>query len=177
VRLTLNVGETFNDFGIDQLYEDAGRGDESLHPLWAALLKARRAGEAVEALWEQDQAAYAEAFKETARRLLAVRELSVGVEVVVNQSLDVSEWGELADELDNTARPVTPLPMIGTAPDWSDGTPADALRRAGFTTWTVRREETGIRKNVDKNQYRFSLFASDYGAMVKSVDRFLPMFR
>jgi len=27
----------------------------------------------------------------------------------------------------------TPLPMTGTAPDWTDGALADALRRAGLT--------------------------------------------
>ena len=65
--------------------------------------------------------------------LLAERGLSVGVEVAVNQALDVPEWDELADELENTARSATLLPMSGTAPDWSNGTPADALRRAGLT--------------------------------------------
>lgn len=126
---------------VTAMYEEAGkiikaveeRGAEGRHPLAAALAKARSAAEAVEALWEQDQAAYAEAYKETARRLLAERGLSVGVEVAVNQALDVPEWDELADELENTARSVTLLPMSGTAPDWTDGTPADALRRAGLT--------------------------------------------
>ena len=126
---------------VTAMYEEAAeiikaveaRAAESFHPSEAALAKARRVAEAVEARWEQDQADYAEAYKETVGRLLAERGLSVGVEVAVNQALDVPEWDELADELEEAARSATPLPMSGTAPDWSDGTPADALRRAGLT--------------------------------------------
>lgn len=126
---------------VTALYKEASeiikaveeRAAQSGHPLAAALAKARRAADAVEALWEQDQAAYTEAYKETARQLLAERGLSVGVEIAVNQALDAPEWDELVDELENAVRAATPLPMTGTAPDWSDGTPADALRRAGLT--------------------------------------------
>lgn len=126
---------------VTAMYEEAGkiikaveeRAAESAHPLAAALIEARSAADAVEARWEQDQADYAEAYKETVGRLLAERGVSVGVEVSVNQALDVPEWDELADELESAARSATPLPMTGTAPDWSGGTPADALRRAGLT--------------------------------------------
>lgn len=126
---------------VTAMYEEAAlirqaveeRAAESFHPSEAALAKARRVAEAVEARWEQDQADYAESYKETVGRLLAERGLSVGVEVAVNQSLDVPEWDELADELESAARSATPLPMSGTVPDWSGGTPADALRRAGLT--------------------------------------------
>lgn len=109
---------------VTAMYEEAGkiikaveeRAAESAHPLAATLIEARRAADAVEARWEQDQADYAEAYKETVGRLLAERGVSVVVEVSVNQVLDVPEWDELADELENTARSATPLPMTGTAP-------------------------------------------------------------
>ena len=37
------------------------------------------------------------------------------------------------DELHEHARKNAPLPMTGAAPDWTSGTPADALHRAGLT--------------------------------------------
>ena len=43
------------------------------------------------------------------------------------------EWDPLIDELHEHARKNAPLPMTGAAPDWTSGTPADALHRAGLT--------------------------------------------
>lgn len=43
------------------------------------------------------------------------------------------EVAELVDELHAHAQKAAFLPMTGEVPDWSDGTPADALRRAGRT--------------------------------------------
>ena len=42
------------------------------------------------------------------------------------------EWDPLIDELHEHARKNAPLPMTGAAPDWTSGTPADALHRAGL---------------------------------------------
>lgn len=99
------------------------------HPTAAALAAAAARNDAVHQLWEQDQGAYLEAYTATLRRLLAERGMSVDIEVAVENV----EWSELEDNLHTAARAVTPLPMTGEWPDWSDGTPADALRRAGLT--------------------------------------------
>lgn len=100
------------------------------HPLAATLAQARRAVQAVDELWERDLAAYREAYGETVRRLLSDRGASVEVEIV-DHSLE--QRTDLAIELEDAARKATPLPMSGAVPDWTRGTPADALRRAGLT--------------------------------------------
>jgi hypothetical protein len=46
-------------------------------------------------------------------------------------------WDAMAQQVYGYAREHTPLPMTGAVSDWSDGTPADALGRAGLT-YTAR---------------------------------------
>lgn len=65
---------------------------------------------------------------------LAERGATCGVELVPERSAGTSSrWDGLADELDAYVREHAPLPMTGAAPDWSEGTAGDALRRAGLT--------------------------------------------
>lgn len=100
-------------------------------PLAAALTAAENAMSAAFELWEQDQAAYREAYTAAIRQALTDRGLMVEVEVV--EARGELEWDPLIDELHEYARKNAPLPMTGTAPDWTNGTPADALHRAGLT--------------------------------------------
>lgn len=114
------------------------RATETEHPLLAPLLEARQSREAVDALWEQDQAAYLAAYAATARHVLSERGARVNLEMLISTPgtsgpNDTPEWNDLTDELHQIARESTPLPMTGQVPDWTDGTPADALRRAGRT--------------------------------------------
>jgi hypothetical protein len=93
---------------------------------------------AVELLWEQDQAAYIEAYAATARRALSERGASAGLELLIDapgalRAAATPAWDAVAEELHQIACDTTPLPMTGNAPDWTDGTPADALRRAGLS--------------------------------------------
>lgn len=100
-------------------------------PLVAALTAAENAMSAAFELWEQDQAAYREAYTAAIRQALTDRGLMVEVEVV--EACGEWEWDPLIDELHEYARKNAPLPMTGAAPDWTNGTPADALHRAGLT--------------------------------------------
>lgn len=100
-------------------------------PLVAALTAAENAMSVPFKLWEQDQAAYREAYTAAIRQALTDRGLMVEVEVV--EARGELEWNPLIDELHEYARKNAPLPMTGTAPDWTNGTPADALHRAGLT--------------------------------------------
>jgi hypothetical protein len=100
-------------------------------PLAAALTAAETAEETARELWEQDQAAYREAYTAAIRQALTDRGLTVEVEVV--EARGELEWDPLIDELHEHARKNAPLPMTGAAPDWTSGTPADALHRAGLT--------------------------------------------
>ena len=54
---------------------------------------------------------------------------------------ETETWDYLSSQLHEVARARTPLPMTGEAPDWSAGTPAESLRRAGLT-YTARAQET-----------------------------------
>ena len=102
-------------------------------PLAAALTAAETAEETARELWEQDQAAYRDAYAAAIRQALTDRGLTVEVEVVEPSGAELGEWDPLVDELHEHARKNAPLPMTGAAPDWTSGTPADALHRAGLT--------------------------------------------
>jgi hypothetical protein len=89
---------------------------------------------AIERLWEQDRAAYTEAYKATAQRYLTERGATCGVEIVeARPHSDPLTWDSLAEQVDEYARKHTPLPMTGSAPDWGDMNAPAALRRAGRT--------------------------------------------
>lgn len=115
-------------------------------PLAAALTAAETAEETARELWEQDQSAYREAYTAAIRQALTDRGLTVEVEVV--EARGELEWDplvyELVDELHEHARKNAPLPMTGAAPDWTNGTPADALHRAGLT-YVARAQADGSR--------------------------------
>lgn len=72
------------------------------------------------------------------QRTLAERGANVTVELLIDApgaswAADVPQWDLVSEDLHQVAREKTPLPMTGQAPDWSDGTPADALRRSGHS--------------------------------------------
>lgn len=123
------------------LFEESGsivraveaRAAAEQHPLMPALIAARRAQDAVEKLWDADLAAYQAAYRDTVRAAIAERGGHVDVELVPYAEPESWEADELADQLHTLARESTPLPMTGHAPDFTDGTPADGLRRAGLT--------------------------------------------
>jgi hypothetical protein len=144
VRLQLDTVDTLNDFGIADLCdEEAGKANERAgdHSLTDAQREeANELTEEIQSLWEQDEAAYAAAYLTTAQRYLTERGATCGVEFAVVPPYAQMRWKEgLAEQVHEYARRHTPLPMTGSAPDWTDGLPADALRRAGLT-YTARAE-------------------------------------
>ncbi|MFI6134035.1 hypothetical protein [Micromonospora sp. NPDC051141] len=143
-RLHLSADDVFADFGISQLYDadlDAAIEAASADGLSDEQADAVGAREtAIEALYQQDRDAYAAAYLDVARDWLAKRGLTTGVELVrtdydhrgYSQNRQ-PEWNVVNDALDEHARRNTPLPQTGALPDWSNGTPADAIRTAGRT--------------------------------------------
>lgn len=136
VRLAVDVEGAFDDFGLYELYE-ADREQAIEHEQDDSLTEeqAAEAGaitDAIDRLLEQDQAAYREAYIAAVRQALTRRGLTADVEAV-DQETESITWDPFTEELHEHARATTPLPMTGEAPDWTDGTPADALRRAGLT--------------------------------------------
>jgi hypothetical protein len=143
-RIHLNADDMFADFGISQLYDadlDAAIEAASADDLSDEQADAASAREtAIEALYQQDRDAYAAAYLDVARAWLEKRGLTTGVELVrtdydhpgYNPNRQ-PEWNVVNDALDEHARQNTPLPQTGAPPDWSNGTPADAIRAAGRT--------------------------------------------
>lgn len=123
----LGLADLF-DHDLDQAMDEQSRDDLSEEQAEAA----DRLVSVLDQLWERDLAAYAAAYLETARAYLQQRGITVGVEAVPEPDGGAS-WDALIEELHEHALKTTPLPMTGEAPDWSDGKPADALRRAGLT--------------------------------------------
>lgn len=144
VRLAFDAEDVFFDFGISDLYEQ--ERDQAIERADAdGLTDAQRdaaddLAAAIERLWEQDQAAYTEAYQATAQRCLTERGATCDVELVaVPAGGALARWDGLEERIHEYARQRTPLPMTGSAPDFTEGTPADALRRAGLT-YTSRAE-------------------------------------
>jgi hypothetical protein len=141
VRLEFDADDVFYDFGISDLYEQERERavERTFDDLPDEQLTAAEAlAASIERLWEQDQAAYAQAYLATAQRYLTERGATCGVELVaVPRTGDPTKWDELAEQVHDYAREHTPLPMTGSTPDVTEGTPADALRRAGLT-YTAR---------------------------------------
>jgi hypothetical protein len=141
VRLHFVADLTLADFSIGDLFEHDR--DQAVESTYDETLTdeqqdaAEAVVDAIEQLWETDQAAYAEAYRATAARYLTDRGATCGVELVGLPADGKYAWDGLAEQVDEYAREHTPLPMTGSAPDWSEGTPADALRRAGLT-YTAR---------------------------------------
>ncbi len=139
VRLALDPYDVLFDLGIGDLYEQ--ERDQAAEATYDdGLTDAQRDAaetlvDAIEALWEQDQAAYVEAYRAAAQRYLTECGATCGVEIVAAPlpHPDPLRWDGLAEQVDEYARSHAPLPMTGEVPDYSDGTPADALRRAGLT--------------------------------------------
>ncbi|MBM0201867.1 hypothetical protein JNW90_01190 [Micromonospora sp. STR1s_5] len=143
-RIHLSVDDVFAGFRIDELYDaDLEAAVEATYAdgLSGEQADAAMAREtAIEALYQQDRDAYATAYVDVARDWLAKRGLTTGVELIrtdydhpgynPNRQPD---WNVLTDALDEHARQNTPLPQTGALPDFSNGTPADAIRAAGRT--------------------------------------------
>lgn len=136
VRLTFVAEDTFDDLGITELVDDEVEQayerseDESLTA--EQRQAADELGEAMRALFEQDVAAYAAAYRASAEQYLTERGATCGVDLVPDVP-NPYRWDELAEQVQEHARAHTPLPMTGTVPDWSRGATVDALRRAGLT--------------------------------------------
>lgn len=126
------------DESIVQRAQDAG------DPRTVTIADARAAMKAIDRLYKQDQEAYRQAYAAAAREVLTNRGIGVPVQVVgfgpAHARSNPDDW-ELVQELEKHARQTAPLPMTGQAPDWSQGTPADALRRAGLT-YTARIQQS-----------------------------------
>ncbi|MEO9249115.1 hypothetical protein ABDK96_15630 [Citricoccus nitrophenolicus] len=152
VRLVVDFEGTFYDFGLetmwDQEREQAIEREQNDSLTEEQIVEASALVDAINELWDRDKAAYNEAYTATVHQVLTARGLTCGVEVT-EASLEVAAtWEPLADELDAAARMTSPLPMTGKAPDWTNGTPADALRRAGLT-YTARALKT-LRRTTDR---------------------------
>ncbi|KJL40865.1 hypothetical protein RR49_00368 [Microbacterium ginsengisoli] len=109
------------------------RAESTGEPQAAALASARAATATVEELWQQDLAAYTAAYLAAARRYFTDRGVTCEVELTTTPTGEPATWDTLTDQVHEYARTNAPLPMTGEAPDYSDGSPADALRRAGLT--------------------------------------------
>lgn len=111
----------------------AARAEAAGEPLIAALTSARTVTATVEKLWEQDLAAYTQAYLAAARRYLTDHGVTCGVELATIPTEELAAWDALTDQVHEYARANAALPMTDEAPDHSDGSSADALRRAGLT--------------------------------------------
>lgn len=112
------------------------RAEAEDDPLAAAADAAADAAEAVRELYQRDQDAYREAYTAAVRQALTDRGLTIAVDVIEPARDDDDSWApdeELARELHEHVRTVAVLPMTGQAPDFSQGTPGEALRAAGLT--------------------------------------------
>lgn len=112
------------------------RAEAEDDPLVAAADAAADAAVAVRELYQRDQDAYREAFTAAVRQALTDRGLTIAVDVIEPARAADDSWSpdeELARELHEHARTVAVLPMTGQAPDFSQGTPGEALRAAGLT--------------------------------------------
>ena len=145
IRLALGVDDIFGDFGLEKMWDHERRQaiereqDESLTEEQA--VAASELVDAIDRLWEQDQVAYREAYTAATRQALIARGITCGVEVVEPSAEVAATWDPFADELEAITLMRTPLPMTGQIPDWTEGTPADALRRARLT-YTARAQRT-----------------------------------
>ena len=146
VRLPFDAEDVFYDFGLGDLYDD--ERDAAAEATFTEGMTEERAAAAqqlvedVEALFARDLAAYAEAYLTAARQYLTEQGITCGVELVTTPVGEIPTWDALSDQVHEYARANAPLPMTGEAPDYSDGTPADALRRAGLT-YTGRARTNG----------------------------------
>lgn len=112
------------------------RAEAEDDPLAAAADAAADAAVAVRELYQRDQDAYREAFTAAVRQALTDRGLTIAVDVIEPARADDDSWTpdeELTRELHEHARTVAVLPMTGQAPDFTQGTPGEALRAAGLT--------------------------------------------
>lgn len=112
------------------------RAEAEDDPLAAAADAAADSAVAVRELYQRDQDAYREAFTAAVRQALTDRGLTIAVDVIEPARADDDSWTpdeELARELHEQARTVAVLPMTGQAPDFTQGTPGEALRAAGLT--------------------------------------------
>ena len=66
------------------------------------------------------------------RSRLSGRERKIAAEEAAQEAADLAEWwAPLLDGLHLVAGERTPLPVTGEPPDWTTGSPADAVRTAG----------------------------------------------
>ncbi|WP_430786905.1 hypothetical protein [Actinoplanes sp. G11-F43] len=135
IRIWFDAADVLDDLGIGDLYQQE-EDQIAAQVNGGTLTEAEQAAgedllDAIYQLWEQDQAAYTAAFRETAERYLA--EIGGTCALELGEGNPATVWDAPAETIREYARRHTPLPMTGSAPDWSDGTPADALRRAGIT--------------------------------------------
>ncbi|MFS0700277.1 hypothetical protein AB6N24_09925 [Cellulomonas sp. 179-A 4D5 NHS] len=147
VRVLLDVWGTFGDFGVTALfYAEQNAAAERLDAdglSEAEASEAERVYDAFEDLLAHDATAYAAAFRATVHEVAAEMGVTAPVEVVeLDFSGPAPETDALGDALATAATLRTPLPATGQAPDWTDGTPADAIRRAG-ATYTARAQTPG----------------------------------
>lgn len=148
-QVRLAVGERVGDEMPPELLKEAQaivaavteRADAEDHPLALAATAAEDASARLRELWQQDQDAYREAYAAAVRQALTARGLTLTVDVI-EPTVNVIEPAPdgahepiepLAEELHAEAVRVAVLPMTGQAPDFTQGSPADALRREHLT--------------------------------------------
>lgn len=110
------------------------RAEATGGPFVAAKVSAEKDEERVREMWERDQAEYLAAYKQAIRQALTDRGITIEPLFIEATFIEpTSLWDPLVDALHDLARTTALLPMTGAAPDWTTGTPADALRRANPT--------------------------------------------
>jgi hypothetical protein len=107
------------------------RAEDTGHPMLAALTRAEAKYQALDDQWHHDLDTYQSAYLATIRDAMTERGLTLQTHAV--HPAEAPEWDPFTADLHAHARATTPLPMTGQAPDWTHGTPADALTRTGIT--------------------------------------------
>ena len=147
IRLHLDVGEEFSDFGLTTMMwteqDEAGKPLLDDNATEEEQDRAQELVDAIEALYEADEDAYAASYAEAVRRELASRGIDLPLELIRTESYDSSlDTDPISQALHEHAHLTTPLPATGQAPDFDGGhTPADAVREAG-RSYTARIAET-----------------------------------
>jgi hypothetical protein len=145
VEVPTQAVDVFGDFGLQDMWLAESDAVSDLVLVAEFGGGSVVAGQALEAemsrLWVGDLAQYSGSY--AAAMSVAGQELGLTVPVVAGltrwwEREGASDpWDELAEHLDARARQLAVLPASGEVPDWSAGSPADGLRRAGLT-YTAR---------------------------------------
>jgi hypothetical protein len=133
VQLALDTEDEFARLGLTGLYLDDCDAIEAVFTDdadEATERDAERLLDMIDRLFDDDQAGYRAGYADVARAELArLGRPDLIVEIV--PAGETAGWSPLLEGLHLVAAERTPLPATGRPPDWTTGSPADAVRAAG----------------------------------------------